>query len=185
MSSLDARQNEEAKISELVKLMSDELRVSFNSPQCGWMSFELRAGEQSLIDAASSVPYDSLRDLINALSMLLAGDVNLTVKWAYEPDEADFNFSAGGERAELEVKWYQNHLRLEGAGERVFFFQGSRLELCQPFWKALRDIQSDREVDEFARNWGREFPAAEMEQLTADITAYRDKQARRADAPAL
>ena len=165
--------------------MAGKLKVSFNSPQCGWMSFELRAGEQSLIDAASSAPYDSLRDLIGALSMLLAGDVNLTVKWAYEPDEADFNFRAGGERAELEVKWYKNRLRLEGTGERVFFFQGLRLELCQPFWEALRDIQSDTEVDEFARNWRREFPAAEMERLTADIEAYQRKQARRADPPAL
>ncbi|HEX8128287.1 MAG TPA: hypothetical protein VF527_04235 [Pyrinomonadaceae bacterium] len=158
--------------------MSEKLRVVFNSPQCGWMSFELRAGEQSLIDAAASMPYDSLRDLIRALSTLLAGDAELTVKWAYEPDEADFNFKASGERAELEVKWYQNQLRLEGTGERVFLFEGSRLDLCYPFWKALRDMQSDTEVDEFARNWGREFPESEMKQLTEDIETYQHEQAR-------
>jgi hypothetical protein len=161
--------------------MSETLHVSFNSPQCGWMSFELRAGEQSLIDAVSSAPYDSLRDLIRALSKLLVDDTDLTVKWAYEPDEADFNFKAGGERAELEVKWYKNQLRLEGTGERVFFFEGSRLELCHPFWKALRDIQSDTEVDEFARNWRREFPESDMKRLTEDITAYKHKQAQRTD----
>ena len=142
------------------------------------MSFELRAGEQSLVDAVSSAPYDSLRDLIGALSTLLVEDADLTVKWAYEPDEADFNFTARGERAELEVRWYKNHLRLAGTGERVFFFEGSRLDLCHPFWKALRDIQSDTEVDEFARNWRREFPESEMKRLTEDITAYKHKQAR-------
>ncbi|HZG50650.1 MAG TPA: hypothetical protein VEZ40_00820 [Pyrinomonadaceae bacterium] len=161
--------------------MSEKLRVSFNSPQCGWMSFELRAGEQSLINAVSSVRYDSLRDLIRALSRLLYEDAGLTVKWAYEPDEVDFNFKARGERAALEVKWYKNHLRLEGAGERVFFYEGARLGLCHPFWEALRDMQSDMEVDEFARNWGREFPASEMQQLAEDITAYRREQARRTD----
>ncbi|HEX8635495.1 MAG TPA: hypothetical protein VF703_15220 [Pyrinomonadaceae bacterium] len=164
--------------------MSDQLRVSFNSPQCGWMSFELRAGERSLINAVSSAPYDSLRDLIRALSRLLVEDADLTVKWAYDPDEVDFNFQARGERAELEVKWYKNHLRLEGAGERVFFYEGARLGLCRPFWEALRDLQGDMEVDEFARNWGREFPAPEMQRLAEDIAAYRRKQARRADTPA-
>jgi hypothetical protein len=157
--------------------MSEKLRVSFNSPQCGWMSFELRAGVQSLVNAVSYTPYDSLRDLIDALSRLLSEDIHLTVKWAYEPDEADFNFRARGEQAGLEVKWYKNHLRLEGTGERVFFFEGSRLDLCHPFWKALRDMQSDMEVDDFARNWGRKFPESEMRRLTEDIAAYKRRQA--------
>jgi hypothetical protein len=60
------------------------------------MSFELRAGEQSLIDAVSSVPYDPLRDLI-ARSPDSSRRDGLTVKWAYEPDEADFNFKARGD----------------------------------------------------------------------------------------
>ena len=160
--------------------MSEKLRVSFNSPQCGWMSFELRAGEQSLVNAVSYTPYDSLRDLIDALSRLLSEDIDLTVKWAFEPDEADFNFKARGERAELEVKWYKNHLRLAGTGERVFFFEGSRLDLCHPFWKALRDMQSDMEVDDFARNWGRKFPDSEMRRLSEDVAACKSKQAPRA-----
>ncbi|HEY0099445.1 MAG TPA: hypothetical protein VGB76_10900 [Pyrinomonadaceae bacterium] len=155
--------------------MSEKLRVSFNSPQCGWMSFELRAGEQSLIDAVSYTPYDSLHDLIRALSKLLVDDTELTVKWAYNPDELDFNFRASGDEAELEVKWYKNHLRVAGTGERRFFFQGSRLDLCHPFWKALRDIQSDTEVDEFTRNWRREFPEAEMKRLTEEIKAFKLK----------
>jgi hypothetical protein len=160
--------------------MSEKLRVVFNSPQCGWMSFELGAGEQSLIDAVSYTPYDSLNDLIRALHSLLKDDTELTVKWAYNPDEMDFNFKTSGDEAELEVKWYKNHLRGEGLGERVFFWQGSRLDLCHPFWKALRDIQTDAEVDEFTRNWRSEFPAREMQQLTKEIEAFEQKQVRRA-----
>jgi len=156
--------------------MSEKLRVVFNSPQCGWMSFELKAGEQSLTNAVAYTPYDPLRDLINALAALLHADTELTVKWAYNPDELDFNFSARGEQATLEVDWYKGHLRSKGTGERVFSFQGSKLDLCQPFWKALRDLQDDIEVDEFARNWRREFPETEMEMLTGNITAYKQKQ---------
>lgn len=153
--------------------MSEKLRVVFNSPQCGWMSFALRAGEQNLHDAVSHTPYDSLSDLISTLSRLLSEDTELTVKWAYGPDEADFIFRARGDAAELEVNWYKNHLRVEGTGERVFFWQGTRFDLCHPFWMALCDLQGDTEVDEFARNWRREFPAAELRRLSDEIRAYK------------
>lgn len=158
--------------------MSDKLQVVFNSPQCGWMSFELRAGEQSLTDAVCYTPYDPLSDLIRALSNLLQSDTELTVKWAYNPDEIDFNFKTRGDEAELEVKWYKNHLRIEGTGESEFFWRGSKLDLCYPFWNAINGIQRDMEVDEFTRNWRREFPEAEMKQLTEDIRAYQQKQGR-------
>lgn len=151
----------------------EKLRVCFNSPQSGWMSFELRAGEQRLTDAVSYTPYDSLRDLINALSTILVSDGDVKVKWAYNPDELDFNFRARGGLAELEVNWYRDHRRVEGTGERVFSFRGSKLDVCRPFWKALRDLQSDAEVDEFERNWRREFPTSELQRLTEAIKAYR------------
>jgi hypothetical protein len=144
------------------------------------MSFELKAGGQSLVNAVSYTPYDSLRDLIRALCALLSEDTEMTVRWAYNPDEMDFNFKAAGGEARLEVMWYKNQLRAEGTGERVFFFEGSRLDVCRPFWEALRDMQADVEVDEFARNWRREFPAAEMRGLTEEIAAYRRKQAAEA-----
>jgi hypothetical protein len=161
--------------------MSEKLRVSFNSPQCGWMSFELRAGERSLAEAVSHAPYDSLGDLIDALVKLLRQDTKLTVRWAHDPDEFDFNFSASGDEAGLEVEWYQDSLRAGATGERVFTFTGSRLDVCYPFWRALGDLQADIEVDEFARNWRREFPARELLRLAAEIEAAQQKYPRRAE----
>jgi hypothetical protein len=161
--------------------MNEKLHVSFNSPQCGWMSFELRAGEQSVAEAVSYTPYDSLVDLIDALVKLLKDDTELTVKWAHDPDEFDFNFRARGDEAKLEVEWYQDSLRAGATGELVFDFAGSRLEVCHPFWKALRDLQADIEVDEFARNWRREFPAREMLRLTEAIEAEKRKHPQGAE----
>jgi hypothetical protein len=160
--------------------MSEKLRVSFNSPQCGWMSFELRAGEQSLTDAVSYTPYDSLADLINTLIKLLSDDTELRVRWAHNPDELDFKFSARGDEARLEVEWYRDHLRAEGTGERMFSYAGSRLDVCHPFWKALCDLQADVEVDEFARNWRREFPERELQWLSEGIRAAKRKQSHEA-----
>jgi hypothetical protein len=161
--------------------MSEKLSVSFNSPQCGWMSFELRAGERSLAETVSYTPYDSLVDLIDALVKLLKDDTELTVTWAHNPDELDFNFSARGDEAKLEVERYRDSLRTGVTGERAFTYAGSRLDVCHPFWKALRDLQADIEVDEFARNWRREFPAREVLRLTAEIEAEKQKLPRGAE----
>ena len=165
--------------------MSEKLRVSFNSPQCGWMSFELKTGEQSLAETVAHAPYDSLVDLINALVKLLHDDTKLTVTWAHDPDELDFNFSASGGEASLVVEWYPDSLRAGATGERVFTFAGSRLDVCRPFLKALGDLQADIEVDEFARNWRWEFPAREMLRLAEAIEAGRPKQPRDAEPAAL
>lgn len=144
------------------------------------MSFELRAGEQSLAETVAYAPYDSLGDLINALVELLNHDTEQTVKWSHEPDELDFNFSANGDEAKLEVNWYRDASRTGMTGERVFIYAGTRLDVCYPFWQALRDLQADIEVDEFARNWRREFPAHEMLRLNAGIEAHRLKAAQSA-----
>ncbi|HEX8459263.1 MAG TPA: hypothetical protein VF656_18370 [Pyrinomonadaceae bacterium] len=157
--------------------MDEKLRVVFNSPQCGWMSLELRAGAHSLAETVSYTPYDSLADLIYALGKILGGEAEAIVRWAHDPDEMDFKFSASGDEARLEVAWYKNHLRVAGTGENVFSFAGSRLDVCRPFWKALRGLRGDVEVDEFARNWHREFPERELRRLTEEIKTYRPKSA--------
>ncbi len=156
--------------------MSEKLRVVFNSPQCGWMSFELSAGAERLTHAVSSALPDALRELMDALTTLLSEDTEATLKWTLDPDELDFNLSAHGAQAALAVDWYQDRRRGANTGERVFSFQGSRLDVCRPFWRALKGIREDIEVDDFARNWRRPFPEAEMRRLSEALREYEQKQ---------
>lgn len=160
--------------------MSNTFRVSFNSPQSGFMSLSLKTGEQEFVNAVSSAPYDSLRELIEALISLLAAGRGFKVKWNCEPDELDFEAVAEpDERVSFKVIHYTDHRRLAETGRVLLTHTGSRLEICQSFWRALRDLRRHVATDEFDRNWRRPFPQAEMQQLTEALRSFkRETKAR-------
>jgi hypothetical protein len=155
--------------------MNKTLRVSFNSPQSGWMSLSLNACEESFVAAAASAPYDSLRELIEGLTALLKGSEGFTVKWNCEPDEFDFRIKVKDERVVFEVVHYTDHRRSAKASRILFSLQCSRLEFCLPFWRALRDLRRYIAVDEFDRNWRRPFPQSEMQQLNEALRSFKRK----------
>lgn len=153
--------------------MKQTLGVSLESPQHGFMSLRLKTAGQSFVTVVSHSPYDSLRDLIAALSAVMDGDCERAVKWNSEPDEYDFRFTARGDRLLLEVIHYPDHRRLPDAAATVFTFQGRRTDACRTFLDELRDLQSRAGRDEFDRQWRREFPEKELEVLTERINALK------------
>lgn len=162
--------------------MNRKLLVSFESPQHGFMSLRLRNGNEDFVTVVSHTPYNSLRDLIEALTSVMDGDCALTVKWNSEPDEYDFKFDARGRDARLAVIHYPDHRRTIDDESVVFSFNGSKLELCRSFWKELEDLRSRTEQDEFDRQWRREFPEREMQELTKRIRALnREAENRSSD----
>ena len=149
-------------------------RVSFNSPQSGFMSLSLNAAEQSFVAAVSHAPYDSLRDLVEALGALLYGSKNVQVKWNCEPDVLDFEMSVvARDRVAFMVRHYPDHQRLVQTGRIMFSLRASRLELCLAFWRALRDLRRHIATDEFDRNWRRPFPERGMRQLTEALRSFK------------
>jgi len=141
------------------------------------MSIGLKAGKASFITAMSHAPYDSLRDLIKALSALLGGENEVIVKWNREPEEYDFEMHRNGNDAEFNIVRYPNHRRLKKSREIVFSHKASVVSVCESFSKALSDLHTDKEVDEFDKNWRREFPEAEMRELTTQLrTTKRRKE---------
>lgn len=163
--------------------MSRKLRVSFNSPQSGFMSIGLKAGKDSFVTAVSHTPYDSLSDLISALSSLLKGETDLRVKWNREPEEYDFVINHKEDEVRLSVVRFQDHRRLKSKSEIVFsHIAATALDICAPFWKALRELHRDIEVDEFDKNWRREFPETQMHELTKLLREIKRQSESRPDA---
>jgi hypothetical protein len=167
--------------------MNKPFRVSFNSPQSGWMSLSLEAGEENFVAVVACKPYDSLRELIESLTALVDGNgvgkKSHTVKWSCEPDELDFKITVRNESVSLKVIHYTDHRRSSKKSRAVFTLQSSRLEFCLAFWRALRALHRDIETDEFDRNWRRPFPHTEMQQLTESVRAFK-RQAKRRPHPA-
>ena len=135
------------------------------------MSLRLRSGdERQLVLGVSHAPYDSLRDLIEGLSSLLAGvgQSVVRVRWNCEPEEYDFLFlgADGSDSVAFEVIRYPDHRRREDASSVVFTHTGSRREICEAFWKETCGLQTRCDEDAFSRNWRNPFPLEEMRRLT-------------------
>ena len=153
--------------------MSQKLRISLESPQHGFMSLRLSSGKESFVTVVSHAPYDSLRDLINALCGVLDGDSSAIVKWNSEPEEFDFRLEARGDSVQFDVIRHPDHRRSQELSGKVFSFQGTRLEACWPFWRELRDLHGRAVEDDYVRQWRREFPESELSELTKRVRRLR------------
>ncbi len=143
------------------------------------MSFRLRAGEQSLVMGASHAPNDSLVDLIEGLTAMLAGSNSdhITVRWNCEPEEFDFVFVTEDGNVAFAVTRYPDHRRAPDAGREVFAHSDTKLNVCLPFWRELRGLQRRADTDVFAQNWRRPFPQREMQNFTKLIRAAKRQSA--------
>jgi len=157
--------------------MSEQLRVSLESPQSGWMSVRLLAEGGQFLAAFGHAPYDSLRDLVVVLSSLAAGGAGGAVRWNAEPSEYDFVFTAAGEGAGLRVLRYPDHRREPASAQTAFEHTGARAALCLAFWRELRSLRERAATDAFEQNWRRPFPEREYQQLSAALdTPPQDRE---------
>ena len=153
--------------------MSGKLEVSFNSPQCGWMSigFKDALGEFNTTTAHS--PHRlALPQLLEVLSSLLNNDSagEYTLKWNREPEEFDFRFlkSEGGSVL-FEVYQFPTEERELAERELVFAHLGTVQELCEAFAETFEQLYKDRETDEFEFNWRQPFPFEEFERFRTKL----------------
>ena len=151
---------------------AEALRVTFNSPQSGYMSVGLRAGGREFATAVSCWPRDSLRELISTLTRLARGETRAAVvRWNCEPDELDFRFESEDGRLRLAVVHYATHKRDEPSSQTVFEAEGARAEILGVFRVALEDLRADAEVDVFESNWRRKFPERQLNEFGGAVEA--------------
>lgn len=164
-------------------------QVSLESPQCGFMSMSLtdtRTGRKIRMGAACE-PHDSLRDLIAALIALIDGTDERVVRWNCEPEQYDFHLTNDNDgdaqqsnaQINLRVVRFPDGRRANETREEVFAVRDDRLSICQEFWRELRTLKRRSDTDVFRQNWRREFPDAELSELTKKLRAL--KRERRAN----
>ena len=147
--------------------MPEKLKVSFNSPQCGWMSIGFADGGQEFHTTTAHTPHETaLPELMNVLSVLLddASQTNFVIRWNRTPEEFDFLLNRNGERVRLEIWQYPTENRT--TGERVFAHEGAIFDVCAAFYETFAQMYEDREIDEFEQNWRQPFPFEAFERFT-------------------
>ncbi|MEP6902612.1 MAG: hypothetical protein ABJA66_12725 [Actinomycetota bacterium] len=157
--------------------MENKLEVSFNSPQCGWMSIGFDDGAREFHTTTAHAPHEkALPELLQILSDLL--DKNSTnneyiLHWNRNPEEFDFRFTRNGESLLLEIYQFPTEERLRDEGELVYSHQGNVKEVCQSFYETFAQLYEDRNTDEFEFNWRQPFPFDEFEKFESVLKSSR------------
>jgi len=158
--------------------MSEKLEVSFNSPQCGWMSIGFGDGAREFHTTTAHAPHEkALPELLEILTALLdenSAQNEFLLKWNRNPEEFDFYFVRSGENLLLEIYQYPSEERHTGERELVFAHEGEIRDVCRAFAETFNQLYEDRNTDEFEFNWRQPFPLQAFEEFKNKV--HTDKR---------
>lgn len=146
--------------------MLGKLEVSFNSPQCGWMSIGFDDGVSEFHTTTAHAPHElALPELMKILTSLDDADSpqnEYILKWNRDPEEFDFRFLRDGGNLLLEIYQYPTDEREAAERELVFSHIGTVSDIVASFAETFEQLYADRETDEFEFNWRQPFPYNEF-----------------------
>jgi hypothetical protein len=156
--------------------------VSFNSPQCGWMSIGFEDGVNEFHTTTAHAPHaTALAELMRILTDMAtkggnAGDSECgnadeyTLKWNRDPEEYDFRFVRNGENMTIDIYQYPTDERDAAERELVYSHTGPLKETIDAFAVTFEQLYEDRDTDEFEFNWRQPFPFREYEEFAKVVT---------------
>jgi hypothetical protein len=153
--------------------MAGKLEVSFNSPQCGWMSIGFDDGVSEFHTTTAHAPHElALPELMKILTSLANGSSpggEYVLKWNRDPEEFDFRFVRNGSDVLIEIYQYPTDERDAAERELVFSHVGTIADVIESFAVTFDQLYADRETDEFEFNWRQPFPYREFEEFKGRI----------------
>lgn len=152
-----------------------KLRAAFTHLQAGWLVLEIQYGLEQLVIPISYI-YDGLYTLVQALrANLNSTGLSVVVLWE-EPQETELHFQRTGDSIILSIYSFPDYSRGSVQGVERLKICGTYEEICLPFWRAFRNLQSRYSPEELHRRWQREFPIREIELLSSAIAKTRLKE---------
>lgn len=137
-------------------------KVSFNSPQCGWMSIGFSDGVNEFHTTTAHAPHETaLPELMRILTKVAepaSSENDFLLKWNRDPEEFDFQFVRTGGSVKIEIYQYPTDERDSSERELVFSHEGAVSETIDAFGTTFEQLYADRETDEFEFNWRQAFP---------------------------
>ena len=155
--------------------MENKLEVSFNSPQCGWMSIGFDDGKSEFHTTTAHEPHSqALAEILRSLSSLIdARDQEpFEIEWSRNPEAYSLFFRRADEAVFFQVVEYPTFNRLKEEGEIVFSHNGGVKDFCESFYQTFAQLYEDRETDEFEFNWRQPFPFEEFAELENKLKNY-------------
>jgi len=155
--------------------------VSFNSPQCGWMSIGFSDGVNEFHTTTAHSPHETaLPDLIRILTEIASNGGNPTgregvssnefvLQWNRDPEEFDFRFVRNGDDMTIEIWQYPTEERESTERELVYSYTGTVSAVVAAFAATFDQLYADRDTDEFEFNWRQPFPYEEYEEFRSRV----------------
>lgn len=151
------------------------LEVSFNSPQCGWMSIGFDDGVSEFHTTTAHAPHElalpELMGILTAIANPGPGSNEYLLKWNRDPEEFDFRFLRDGENLTIQIFQYPTDERDAAERELVFTHTGSAVDVVRAFAVTFEQLYEDRYTDEFEFNWRQPFPYEEFEEFKKSLNA--------------
>lgn len=140
----------------------EKLEVSFNSPQCGWMSIGFDDGANEFHTTTAHTPHShALSEILKGLASLLEAKTTndeFVIAWSRNPEAYDLYFKRDGEKISFKVVEFPSVYRVKDEGEIVFAHEGDVKDFCRSFYPTFEQLYADRDTDEFEFNWRQPFP---------------------------
>ena len=156
--------------------MPNKLEVSFNSPQCGWMSIGFNDGENEFHTTTAHTPHEkALAEILNVLSSLLETknqSDDFVIQWSRNPEEYKLFFRHYENIIFFQVVEYPPSDDPKSEGEIVFSTQAPLSAFCQSFYETFAQLYEDRDTDEFEFNWRQPFPFEEFRNFETKVKNY-------------
>ena len=154
--------------------MPAKLEVSFNSPQCGWMSIGFADENGEFHTTTAHAPHElALPELLRILTALTepnSTENEYLLKWNRDPEEFDFRFIRKDGEVKIEIYQYPSDERDVSERELVFTHTGAVREICAAFAATFDQLYKDRDTDDFEINWRQPFPLAEFKEFKKRIS---------------
>jgi hypothetical protein len=145
--------------------MSEKFKVSFNSPQCGWMSIGFSSGENEFLTTTAHAPHSrALSELLEILTELLRDNTSKTeflLKWNRNPEEFDFKFCKENNNS-VNFQIFQFPTEKRQSSEKVFEVTCEIIEFAEAFHTTYLHLKEDIDTDAFIQNWHQPFPFSEF-----------------------
>ena len=154
--------------------MAGNLEISFNSPQCGWMSIGFDDGIGEFHTTTAHAPHEfalpELMRILTSLADAASPQNEYILKWNRDPEEFDFRFVRDGGNLLLEIYQYPTDERDAAERELVFTHHGQVDDVVKSFAETFEQLYVDRDTDEFEFNWRQPFPYKEFEDFKSALS---------------
>ncbi len=147
----------------------NKFKVSFNSPQCGWMSVGFSGNGSEFHTTTAHAPHDeALSEILRGLTSLLQNQIAkdaFVIAWSRNPEAYDFVFNRNGANILFEVTEFPTFSRIPNESEKVFEYSGDVVQFCAAFHETFVHLKEDIDTDVFEQNWHQPFPFQEFEEF--------------------